>query len=304
MLEISQLQTILAVAKTGSFSRAAEELHVTQSAISQSVKNMETRLNVALFRRTGKKILLTNEGQKVYDLAAEFLKKMDQTLESVYHAKDDLVGKVRVGTLTGVGKSWVAPELMNFSQKYENIKVIIKLGFSEELIRDFENNDLDFVILPENYLPETGEKCFFSSEKATLVFPKNGPFNINPKIDLETMTSLPTIFFEQKDHLYMKWCQEHFGKKPENVNVRLVVNVHGNILHAVSLGLGIAVVPLHVLSRSFYKDKVETLGDKFEIENYHFYVVYHKDSLSLKRMQCMLNHLQSFNNPLGKAYEL
>jgi DNA-binding transcriptional LysR family regulator len=61
MIETSQLHTLVAVAKSRSFSKAAEELNVTQSAISQSIKNLETRIDVKLFKRTGKKVVLTPE---------------------------------------------------------------------------------------------------------------------------------------------------------------------------------------------------------------------------------------------------
>ena len=88
MLETSQLQTILAVSKTGSFSRAAENLHVTQSAISQSVKNIETKLGVQVFKRTGKKVLLTLEGEKLYLLAKDFMKRMEDTLDDIAYEKE------------------------------------------------------------------------------------------------------------------------------------------------------------------------------------------------------------------------
>lgn len=298
MLEISQLQTVLAVTHCGSFSKAAEKLHVTQSAISQSVKNLEKKLGVEVFRRTGKKILLTGEGEKVYKLAKEFMKKMEDTLSDIKHDKDVVAGKVRVGTLTGVGKSWLAPEIMKLSQIHDNLTLIVKIGFVEDIIKEFERGELDVVILPENYLPEEGEKVFLSEEKATLVFPKNGKFPIDKNISCEELEKYPTILFEEDDYLYTKWFQEHFNKRPTKINTKYVVNVHGNILQAVAEGLGTAVVPVHVLDRSSYKDRVISLGEDFEIPNFNFYLVYHKEALALKRVEAVVEFLKSFDNPL------
>ncbi len=109
MIETSQLQTLVAVARAKSFSKAAEDLNVTQSAISQSIKNLENKIEVKLFKRSGKKVVLTPEGEKLFSLAAAFLTNLDDTLEEIQHDKDEMSGKVRIGTLIGVGKSWLAP---------------------------------------------------------------------------------------------------------------------------------------------------------------------------------------------------
>ena len=70
------------------------------------------------------------------------------------------------------------------------------------------------------------------------------------------------------------------------------------MLQAVQKGLGIAVVPLHVLKRSYYKDKVNVL-ESFQVDNGRFYVVYHKDSLELTRIKTTLERLTSSQNPFG-----
>jgi DNA-binding transcriptional LysR family regulator len=96
---------------------------------------------------------------------------------------------------------------------------------------------------------------------------------------------MPLIFFEKKDPLFYYWCRQRFNNVPKGVKPRLVLNSFGQILHAVSLGLGIAVVPTHVLNRSAFKDKVETLGKEYIVHNNSFHFIFHaefKDSLKLK----------------------
>ena len=127
MIETSQLQTLVAVARARSFSKAAEDLSVTQSAISQSVKNLESKIGVKLFKRSGKKVVLTQEGEKLYAIAASFLGHLGDTLIEIQHDKDSMSGKVRIGTLIGVGKSWLAPELLNFSKDYPELSISISL---------------------------------------------------------------------------------------------------------------------------------------------------------------------------------
>ena len=299
MIETSQLQTLVAVTEAKSFSRAAENLQVTQSAISQSVKNLENKIGLKLFKRSGKRVVLTHEGEKLYQLAQSFLAQMQDTLSEMTHDKRSMSGTVRIGTLTGIGKSWLAPEMLNFADEFPDLCVAINLGFQEDLVRNFENYTLDFLILPEEALPSVGEKVLIGEEKSVLVFPDNGNFNIDDKTTLEELSSYPTILFQERgDGLYLKWFRERFGSIPKKINHKYIINSHGNMLQAVQKGLGVAVVPYHVLKRSYYKDKVNVL-DSFKVENSRFYVVYHKDSLELERIKVTLDRLTTIANPLG-----
>ena len=92
-----------------------------------------------------------------------------------------------MGTLTGIGKSWVAPELLDFSAENDGLTVHVKLGFHEELVQDFENYKLDFLVLLEESLPNVGEKVLLSDEKLVLVFPNNDSFPITEDMNLETL---------------------------------------------------------------------------------------------------------------------
>ncbi|ATH08230.1 LysR family transcriptional regulator [Halobacteriovorax marinus] len=300
MIETSQLQTLVAVARAKSFSKAAEDLNVTQSAISQSIKNLENKIEVKLFKRSGKKVVLTPEGEKLFSLASSFLGNLGDTLEEIQNDKESMSGKVRIGTLTGVGKSWLAHEMLEYAKKWDDLTVQITLGFQEDLVRAFESYQLDFLILPEESLPSVGEKTLLSEEMSTVVYPKDCDFDIDPEnITLEDISTLPTILFEQEDHLLQKWCKDIFGKFPKKFNVRYIINSHGNMLQAVQQGMGLAVVPKHVLNRSFFKDKLNTLGEKFEVSNGKFYIVYHKGSEELLRIQSTLAMLTNSENPLN-----
>jgi DNA-binding transcriptional LysR family regulator len=299
VIETSQLQTLVAVTKAKSFSKAAEDLGVTQSAISQSIKNLESKLEIKIFKRSGKNVVLTSEGERLYQFGAQFLEEMHDTLEGLAADRDLMKGKVRIGTLTGIGKSWLAHEIVLYAKENPDLRLSVRMGHVEELLSDFENNLLDILVLPEDEIPTTGEREFFVEEKSTLVFPKDHPqFNLKNKLTLAALEELPTILFEKDDHLFKKWCRTKFKSTPKKMNVRFTVNSHGHMLQAVHEGLGIAVVPNHVLNRSYFKDKVSTLGGDFEVPSGKLFIVYQKESEDLARIkntiERMLAHRDSF----------
>lgn len=294
MIETSQLQTLVAVTRAKSFSRAAEDLGVTQSAISQSIKNLESKLEIKIFKRSGKNVVLTPEGERLYSFGSVFLSEMRETLDDLQSDKELMRGKVRIGTLTGIGKSWLAHEIVVYAKENPDLRLSVRMGHQEELLLDFENNMLDILILPEDELPTHGEREFFLEEKTTLVFPKDHPdFSFKSKLTMAKLETLPTVLFEKDDHLFFKWCRSKFKSIPKKMNVHFTVNSHGHMLQAVHEGLGIAVVPNHVLNRSYFKDKVSTLGGEFEVPSAKLYIVYQKESENLLRIKNTIDRLLS-----------
>lgn len=298
MIETSQLQTFIAVAKARSFSKAAEDLHVTQSAISQSIKNLEAKLETEVFKRSGKNVVLTSAGEKLHLFGVQYLTTMSDTLDELKDDKTEMRGKVRIGTLTGIGKSWLAHEIVNYAVDNPNLTMTVRMGSHDDLLSDFENNLIDILILPEDDLPMIGEKEFFIEEKCTLVIPKeNKKFNFGKKITLEKLEEMPVVLFESEDHLFSKWCRMKFKGLPKKLNVRFTVNSHGHMLQAVHEGLGMAVVPNHVLNRSYFKDKVTALSE-YEIPSGKLYIVYQKESKNYARIkntiQLLLSHRDTF----------
>ena len=300
MIEMGQLQTLVAVAELKSFSKAAEKLRVTQSAISQSIKNLEKKTNFKLFKRSGKTVILTPEGKKLYSTVHPFLSRLDDTLEEIQDDKKSMSGLVRIGTLAGVGKSWLAHELLLYASENKDLEISIQLGFQEDLVKDFENYQLDFLILPDTHLPSIGKKKFIGEEYLVFVFPDNPEFEIRKGMNLETLSSYPTILFQdENDGLYLRWCQELYGKIPQKINKRYVINSHGNMLQAVQRGLGVAVIPQHVLNGSYYKDKVKCL-EEAEVSNGKFYIIYHSERENITRLEKTLKRLTSVQNPFDK----
>ncbi len=298
MIEISHLQTVVAVAHHGSFSMAAEKLGITQSAISQCVKSIETKLGAKVFERAGKKMILTAEGERLFDLASSILPKIDETIEHIKHDKSQMAGRIKIGTLTGIGKSWLASDLAYFSKENPHLSIHISLGFKDELIADFNNHKLDILILPEYDLPPVGEKIFLSEERVSLVFPKTADFKIDENTTLEELSKYPCVFFESSTPIFAHWCKEYYGKVPDNIRPRFVINSHGNMLLAVSMGLGLAVVPTHVLERSYFSDKVSTLGKNAEVVSGKFFIVHHEGARDIKRIDAIIDRLLKSDNPL------
>ncbi len=291
MIDTSSLQTLMAINKAKSFSKAAEELHVTQSAISQSIKNLEKKVGVKLISRIGKQVALTHEGLKLCYLGKDFFKKYDIVMSQILQEKNKVMGKITVGTLTGIGKSWVSSSVIEFAANYKDVDVNIVMDFPDNLISKFQASEVDVLIVPESLVPASAQRLELEKEYSTLCFPES--WNISGDMDLKTIAGYPLIFFEDTDPLFFKWCREKFGSIPRNVKPKIVVNSFGHMLKAVHHGLGIAVIPTHVFERSFYRDKVSTLGRGHQVFNDRFYFVYHEEAFELLKVKTLYEFMRN-----------
>lgn len=298
MLESSQLHVLMALSQASSLSEAADILNVTQSAVSQNLKNLEAKVGFAVVARSGKKVSLTPEGRKLAKLSRFYVKKLDDLVGEIQEANHKVVGDMAIGTMFGIGKSWVAARMLEFGEHFPELELKVMLDFPDKLLSRFENRDLNCLVLPRKIVPVQYESKSLHFEKCILVYNEE-KFKIDDKTTLKELMKYPVIFFEEKDSLFFAWCRNQFGTIPRQVNPRLVVNSFGQMLLAVYKGMGVAVVPTHVLQRSFFKDKIKTLGTESIATLDEFHFVYHqedKDSLKIQTTyDFLLKEVQRLN---------
>lgn len=296
MIETSSLQVLIALSHNENISKAAQELNVTQSAVSQALKNLEGKVGFPLVARQGKSVALTENGRRLAKVAKQYFKRIEETIEQIHLESHEIKGKVHVGSLYGLGKTWLSSRMLDFLARYPELEVRLSMDFPENIIRKFEAHEIDCLIMPEFMVPAFAEKKDLHSENTTLVFGEK--FKITPKTDLKEILAQPIIFYENNDPNFYRWCREKFGVVPRNIKPRLVVNSFGQMLQAVNEGLGIAVVPTHVLKRSHLKDKVKTPGKEFEVFSNKVSFAYHPDDAQSYKIKELYKFLQEVTKDL------
>ena len=275
MIESSQLHVLIALSHNENISKAAEELNVTQSAVSQALKNLESKVGFPIVTRQGKSVNLTENGMRLAKVAKQYFKRIEETIEQIHLENHEIKGKVHVGSLYGLGKTWLSSRMLDFMNAYPQLEVRLSMDFPETLIKKFEQHEIDCLILPEHMVPAFADKKDLHSENTSLVFP--GQYKITDKTELKEILTHPIIFYENNDPNFYRWCREKFGVVPRNLKPRLVVNSFGQMLQAVNEGIGLAVVPTHVMKRSYKRENVKTAGTQFEVFSNKVSFAFHAD---------------------------
>jgi len=293
MIENSQLKIIISIYREGSYSAAAKKNRVTQSAVSQIVKTIEKNLEMNLFYRNGNKMIPTSEGTMLINFAINHLKSLENMMINIKSSSNLISGDVVIGTFFGLGKSWVSRICLDILKVHPNLKTTVEMSLLEPLLHGFNNGEIDLLILPEEASTTIYEhKECIGHESLVLVYPKLKQYKNVPTLSLEELSKLPAICFEKEnDHSFYKWYECVFKKVPKSINKRFVINSHGNILQAVSEGLGIAIVPDHVLRRSVYKNKVLS-SEKLIVKGEKIFLISKKEDSKIKRINLVYSEIK------------
>jgi LysR family transcriptional regulator for metE and metH len=124
-LEVRHLQLVAAVADVGSLTRAGDQLHLTQSALSHQLRDIEQRLGAALFLRVGKRLVLTPAGERLLESARDLLDRLRQTEDAVRHLGKAGGGVLRITTECTTCYHWLPPLLAVYRKRFPSIEVRI-----------------------------------------------------------------------------------------------------------------------------------------------------------------------------------
>jgi DNA-binding transcriptional LysR family regulator len=147
LLDIDQLRTFLAIVETGSFTRAAEIVHKTQSAVSMQMKRLEERLERPIFARDGRASKLTEDGERLLDYARRIVKLNVEALAAF--SDFALTGRVRLGVPDDYADRYLPEIMARFSRAYPGVELSVICEPSVELFERIAANELDLAIVTD-----------------------------------------------------------------------------------------------------------------------------------------------------------
>jgi DNA-binding transcriptional LysR family regulator len=145
LIDIDQLRTFIAIAETGSFTKAAEVVHKTQSAVSMQMKRLEERLDRPIFARDGRASKLTEDGERLLDYARRIVKLNVEALAAFSDA--ELSGRVRLGVPDDYADRYLPEIMARFSRVYPGIELTVICEPSVDLLERIDANELDLAIV-------------------------------------------------------------------------------------------------------------------------------------------------------------
>ena len=148
-LEIRHLQLIAGIAREGSMTKAAGGLHLTQSALSHQLRDIESRFNTPFFLRVGKRMVLTPAGRRVLESATRIVEELGRVEEDIRRMATNGDGIIRVATQCNTGYHWLPPLLAAFSRKHPRVGISIMPDNTDRPVEALLEGQLDLAILTD-----------------------------------------------------------------------------------------------------------------------------------------------------------
>lgn len=275
-VDLELYKVFYAVAKHKHMTKASEELHISQPAVSQSIKKLEDQLGGTLFLRSNKGMELTEEGKMFYEYVKGALELINNAENEFTSFKDLSKGEVKIGCSTTLTKLVLINALKDFHLDYPNININITNDLTSNLINDLKLGKLDFVIFNESNIKETN----LNLEKIKEL--KQG-FIYNPELyndninNFEDLNNVPLIL--QKEESNSRKLLDYIAMQN---NVKLIPKMEvvsqELITEFTNIGLGIGFAIIDLAKINFKNLKELNINKK--IPNINIYLATNK-SVSL-----------------------
>ena len=275
-VDLELYRVFYAVAKHKHMTKASEELHISQPAISQSIKKLEDQLGGTLFLRSNKGMGLTEEGKMFYEYVKGALELINNAENEFTSFKDLSKGEVKIGCSTTLTKLVLMNALKDFHLDYPNININITNDLTSNLINDLKLGKLDFVIFNESNIKETNLNLEKIKElKQGFIYnPEFYDDNVN---NFEDLNEIPLIL--QKEESNSRKLLDYVALQN---NVKLIPKMEvvsqELITEFTNIGLGIGFAIIDLAKRNYKNIKELNINKK--IPNINIYLATNK-SVSL-----------------------
>jgi len=242
VMELRHLSYFVAVAQKLNFSRAAEELHVAQPAISQQIRALESELGVQLFDRVGRRVALTRAGEVLLPHAFHILSSVETAINEVRELSQLTRGVASLGAPPTVSSHLLPGRLTRFRRRYPGLEVTLREAGTESLLQLIQDGPLDLAIVVSDELPPVVDSAPLLEEDYVLAVGLLHPLSKQSAVRLADLSGEAFILFPEGYKLRevtLTACKRA-GFEPK---VALDGGAMQSALEFVAAGLGVALVP-------------------------------------------------------------
>jgi len=270
-LTFRQLKVFESAARHLSYTRAAEELHLSQPGVSMQIKQLEDSVGLPLFEQIGKKMHLTAAGREIYAYSQSIGHLLDEAEVVLEELKGVSRGRLAISVAT-TASHFATRLLAAFSQRYEGVTISLDITNRESLKHQLENNEPDLVIMGQPPEGVEVQSETFMENPLVLIAPSNHP--------LAQDTNIPLKHFED-EHFVVRESgsgtrsaiQRFFDKHNVSFHTGIEMSSNEAIKQAVEAGLGLGIVSIHTLELELETERLVILDvEDFPIKR-HWHIV-------------------------------
>ena len=243
-MDWDKLRIFHAVADAGSLTHAGDTLHLSQSAVSRQVRALEESLNTTLFHRHARGLILTEQGELLFDATTAMSKRLDAAAARIRDSEEEVFGDLRVTTTIAFGSLWLAPRLDKLYEKYPDLRIDLML---EEKVLDLPMREADVAIrMKEPSQSDLIRKKLMSVRMRLYTSPDYIAQHGNIE-NVEDLSNHRLICQNPASAQVAAGAQLVQQLQAQNFTSLLTVNNYYGVLQAIRHNLGVGVLPDYLI---------------------------------------------------------
>lgn len=269
-----QLQIFDAINRQGSFTRAADELFLTQPTISAQIKKLEQGIGIPLFEHIGKQVHLTTAGKVLKEHTRQILETMENLESEIADLQGLKTGVLRLAVVT-TAKYFVPGELGRFCEKYPGVDVELSVTNRERLLERMAENLDDLYIMARPPKSDDVEFEAYMENPLVVLAPQDHPLAGKKNID-PTLLAKERMIMRERGSGTRTAVEEFFSERDIVLNTGMELGSNEAIKQAVAANLGISVLSRHTLTQGGVNKKIAILDVEGFPITWHWHVGYLK----------------------------
>jgi DNA-binding transcriptional LysR family regulator len=278
MPRIEDFRFFCDVVESGSFSKAAEKIGVSQPAISQQIKALETEYGVKLLHREGNEIVPTEDGKVIYSYAAQIIAFFEHSKDLVSQNKDILLGDLIIGASSGPGENILPSILGKFKQINPDVNIFLKVADTGEILNGIVNHRMELGFVGSTR--RDAQLIFepFINDELVLVTSKCHPLAKKSHIQCEELLQIPLILQQQGSGATSVLFQvlNEQGIRPSDLKHFMELGLQESTKTAVKAGLGATIISKFGVQDELLRGELVQISIQDISLKRNFYVCYNR----------------------------
>ncbi len=223
-MNIKPLTYFVTLAETENFTRAAEQLHIAQPALSIAIKKLEQELELQLFHRNERKITLTHEGKVLLEHARLILQQVDSAKLAMDELRGLEKGEVRLGIPSMIGSYYFPDILMAFKKEYPNIKLHMVEAGTQSIRKMLVSGELDIGVIVNNNVPDSLMTEHLIDSQMVAVVSQQHPFSQQSTVSFNDFFEEELVMFRE-GYFHREFIDEICSQKQLKANISIETNL-------------------------------------------------------------------------------
>ncbi|AWB50341.1 LysR family transcriptional regulator [Gemmobacter aquarius] len=241
---LENLQTFLALAQDLNFRRAAERLHLDQSALSRRIQKLEQTLGFRLLDRTTREVSLTQAGQQFYQTAADLLRTYEERVETARRVAEGKTGLLRLAYMAFAATELMPAAVVRFRQAHPHVDLRLSYIRTQGQKMALANQEIDLGYMIGPFDHPDYQSVSLSSEPLYVVTPRNHPLLLLPSVTPQDLIGQDMILGDMREWDEYRWrLNDLFSAEGISLKVTLEASNTLGLIGLVAAGLGVTIYP-------------------------------------------------------------